>query len=243
MALIEKQKGRRETQSPSGYIRLFGIPAMGNLISRIQAAVISAGSELEHLIWDRVNQVQDLDKFIADNLRGMGEDRIFVANKQQVKNSKSINSQYEPDFLAFNPRKRECYIIEVKDGDTFDTKKAAGEHATLKNFTNDIAEHLPFTTKIYLCAFNCKTKDEAFVGLKGKFSRDELLTGQELSVLLGFDYNEIVSIRTSDQQNNLDYFVNELLKIGNIRNMIVKRLKLFKEDKANEKKEPVLPSI
>lgn len=115
----------------------------------------------------------------------------------------------------------------MKDGDQFDTKKSSGEHATLKNFTNDIAQHLPFSTRIYLCAFNARTKDEIFHGLKGKFSMDEVLTGQELCVLFKIDYNEIVSVRTSEQQSNLDYFVNDILKIDNIRAMIKKRLKQF----------------
>ena len=33
-------------------------------MSRIQAAVISSGSELEQLIWDRVVQIDDLDHFL-----------------------------------------------------------------------------------------------------------------------------------------------------------------------------------
>lgn len=97
-------------------------------------------------------------------------------------------------------------------------------------FTNDIAPHLPFSTKIYLCAFNANTKEEIYTGLKGKFSMDKLLTGKELCVLFKIDYDEIVSVRTSDQQNNLDYFVRAILAIGNIKNMIIKRLKEIKDD-------------
>jgi len=119
--------------------------------------------------------------------------------------------------------------VEVKDGDTLDTKKAAGEHTTLKNFTNDISEHLPFSTKIYLCAFNAKDKEEIYHGLKSKFSMDELLTGRELCELFEIDYDEIVKIRTSDQQNNLEYFTSEILKIPTIKNMVVGFLKKFKD--------------
>ena len=133
MALIENAKGRRADQSPSGYTRLFGVPALGNLISRIQAAVISSGSELEQLIWDRVVQVDDLDYFLKTTLHSE-EDKVFVAREQQVKTCKTIRSEYEPDFLAFHPLTRNCYIVEVKDGDQFDTKKAAGERQMLGNF-------------------------------------------------------------------------------------------------------------
>ena len=92
MALIEKAKGRRENQSPSGYTRLFGIAALGQLMSRVQGTVISSGTELEKLIWERVNRIEDLDRFIADVTNRKGEDRIYVASKWQVKKSKSINS-------------------------------------------------------------------------------------------------------------------------------------------------------
>jgi hypothetical protein len=72
--------------------------------------------------------------------------RIFVARKQQVKSSRTIRSEYEPDFLAFHPLSRNCYIVEVKDGDQFDTKKAAGERQMLENFRTDISRSVPYIT-------------------------------------------------------------------------------------------------
>ena len=226
MALIEKAKGRRESQSPSGYTRLFGIATLGNLMSRIQGAVISSGNELENLIWDRVRQVDDLDVFLAKSLHS-DEDIMFVARKQQVKKCKSINSKYEPDFLSFHPKTRHCYIVEVKDGDQFDTKKAAGEHTMLQNFNYDISQSLSYATSVHLCSFNSATRDEIYHGLKRKFAMEELLTGKELCDLFRIDYDEIVEIRTSDRQGNLDYFVRSLLAIDTIRHMITKRLKEF----------------
>ena len=121
-----------------------------------------------------------------------------------------------------------CYVIEVKDGDQFDTKKASGEHNTLHNFTNDVSHSIPFSTRIFMCCSNSRNIEDMYVGLKGKFSRDELITGKDLCMLLDIDYDEIIKIRTSDQQKNLDYFINSLLYINNIRNIIIKRLKFFK---------------
>ena len=225
MALIEKAKGRREGQSPSGYTRLFGIAALGNLMSRVQGAVIASGNELESMIWERVaNPIPDLDKFLVEMLHN-DEDKVYVATKKQIKKSTSINSKYEPDFIAFNTSTRHCYIVEVKDGDTFDTKKSAGEHTTLHNFNNDISQSLPYSTSIHLCSFNAANREEIYNGLKRKFAMQELFTGKELANLFGFDYDEIVEIRTSDTQGNLDYFIRTLLSIENIRQAIVKRLK------------------
>ena len=228
MALIEKAKGRRENQSPSGYTRLFGIAEIGNLISKVQATSISAGSELEKLIYERATKITDFDSFVVSGLN-TPKAGIWVASKQQVKKSTVIHSQYEPDFLAFDLIKKECYVIEVKDGDTFDTKKASGEYVTLNNFTNDISRALSFSFKIYICCFNADTKDEIYTGLKHKFAMTQILTGKELCGLFGIDYNEIVRIRTNDAQSNLEYFISQLLSIPQIRTMITKRLSGFKK--------------
>jgi len=223
---MSKMKGRRADQTPSGYTMIFGIPELGNLISKTHATKISAGIELEELIMARCKGIPDFDAFIS-NLNNDKTAGIFVATKKQVKKSKVISAtKYEPDFLAFDLVKRICYVIEVKDGDQFDTKKAAGERTTLHNFTTLVSSVLPFSFQIYICGFNARTRKEIYDGLKHKFSMDEILTGQELCTLFGIDdYQEIVRVRTNDQQDNLIYFVEELLKISNIKNMIVKRLK------------------
>ena len=220
MALIEKAKGRREGQSPSGYTRLFGIPELGNLMSRIQAAVISAGNELESLIWERVTQIDDLDHFLRTTLHS-DEDKIYIARKNKIKESKNISSAYEPDFLAFHPKTRKCYIVEVKDGDQFDTKKAAGEYLTLQKFRSDISHATPYITEIYLCSFNSSSREEIYQGLKRKFSMDEVLSGRELCELFRIEYDEILSIRTNDQQRNLEYFIQRILSIPELRNTVL----------------------
>ena len=223
MALIREAKGRRKDQSPSGYSRLFGNSELGNLLSRVQGTVISAGSELEKLIIERCRPIKDFDKFIT-NL----DDRtsgIFVATKRQIKASKIIRTKFEPDLLAFDLVNRVCCVIEVKDGDQFDTKKAEGERVTLHNFVNEVSPVLPFSFKVFMCSFNARDKKEIYDGLKHKFPMVELLTGQELCDLLGIDYNEIISVRQGDHGDNLDYFVDELVKIPAIRKAVEARIK------------------
>ena len=219
MSLIENAKGRRDTQSPSGYTRLFGISLLGNLMSRIQGTVISSGTELEKLIWEQVQQIIDLDDFISTALNQpmIG---IWVARKQQIKGSRIIRSKYEPDFLAFNPNNRICYVLELKDGDQFDTKKSSGEYTSLHNFNNDISQSIPYSTHVYICSFNSTTKKEVYDGLKHKFPTEEILTGAELCELLNIDYANIIRTRTNDQQANVEYFIRELLKIDTIKDII-----------------------
>ena len=229
MALIEKAKGRRKDQTPSGYTRLFGIQDLGILISRIQATVISSGTELEKLIWDRVNQIKNLDEFVANTMYKPMEN-IWVARKEEIKRSKIVVSKYNPDFIAIDSTKRTCYVIEIKDGDQFDTKKANSEYTALHSFSTDISQVLPFSTQVYLCSFNAKTKDDIYNGLKRKFPITELITGKELCTkLLNIDFYDIVETRTKHQQDNLNYFVKELLSIKEIRAIIIKLLKYFND--------------
>ncbi len=216
MAKIRDAKGRRENQSPSGYSRLFGNIALGNLLSKVQAAVISSGNELERLILERCQKISDFDNFVTDlDNRSPG---IFVATKRQIKKSKKVETRFEPDLLAFDLVHRICYVIEVKDGDQFDTKKSEGERNTLHSFRSDVASVLPFSFKIYMCSFNAPSKEAIYHGLKHKFPLDELMTGKELCDLLGIDYNEILDIRKQDQEDNIDYFVESLKNIPEILN-------------------------
>lgn len=223
MATIKQIKGRRITQSPSGYTRLFGNSELGNLMSKIQGAVISSGTELEKLIWERTRQIDDFDLFISKTIKQQTEG-MWIAKKNQIKKSKYINAKYEPDFLAFELQKHTCYVIEVKDGDQFDTKKSNSEYTTLHDFTNSVKYALPLEFQIRICCFNANNKMEIYNGLKRKFSMSEILTGQELCELFRINYLDIITIRTRDQQVNLDYFINELLSIPFIRELIAKRL-------------------
>ena len=61
-------------------------------------------------------------------------------------------------------------LIELKDGDTFDTKKAAGERASLYSFMTAIAQNIQFRTSIHLCCFHRNTREEIVAGFKKKIS-------------------------------------------------------------------------
>ena len=220
MAKIRDAQGRRKDQSPSGYSRLFGDNDLGNLLSRVQGAVISAGSELERLILERCQKISNFDKFVTDL-----DDKtpgIFVGKKSQIKNSKIIKSEFEPDLMAFDLVHRICYVIEVKNSDQFDTKKSEGERITLHSFVDDVASVLPFSFKVYMCSFNAPDKDAIYKGLKRKFPIDELMTGKQLCDLLGIDYEEICGARKADQEDNIDYFVEQLLSIPGVAKKLYK---------------------
>jgi hypothetical protein len=53
---------------------------------------------------------------------------------------------------------------------------------------------------------------------------DESITGKELCKLIIIDYQNIIGARMGDHADNLDYFVDELLKIKPVHESIKKRL-------------------
>ena len=144
---------------------------------------------------------------------------IRSGNEWDVKKS-LVFSGSDPDFVIFVIRGNQkiCYVIELKDGDTFDTKKAAGERESMRTFVD--AQHISFQIDSYFCCFNQISKDEIFDGFKRKIPKSELMTGQELCNLLELDYEEIRAERKSDQKPNFRYFMRELLKIEEVRRFL-----------------------
>lgn len=219
MALIENSKGRI---TGGGYERLFGNQELGHLLSRVQATVISTGTELEKLIVRLANRIDDVDAFLAAQNLPNG---TYLISKQAIKHS-ALRSDQEPDILIFqiDPVRQHCYIIELKDGDNFDTKKAAGEVHLLEVFENHLSRRIRFTTSIHVCSFNQPDKEKIVAGFKRKITVEQAMTGEELCVLLDIDYADLLLQRIGQQILNLDYFIDKLLEIEDIREMIIQKL-------------------
>ena len=209
MALLKETKGRDE----GGYTRLFGDAKLGRLLSRVQSAVIRAGAELEQVIINLANTIDDADAFLEADIIQEG---MFVVPKKVLKKSKLLNyAGVEPDFVVFKRegRLQQCYLIELKDGDTFDTKKAAGERASLHSFMTAIAQNIQFRTSIHFCCFHRNTREEIVAGFKKKIRLDEAMTGREFCELLKVDYDAVLAKRKEHQVDNLKFFVDELVQI------------------------------
>ena len=115
-------------------------------------------------------------------------------------------------------------MIELKDGDAFDTKKANGEKEHLNEFVLKFGARIPFVADYYICCFNQLDKSVIYTGFKGAFDINHILTGQELCDILGIDYDDIVNLRQQDANENFEYFLDELLEIDEVKNYIVNKL-------------------
>ncbi|MDO4978708.1 MAG: restriction endonuclease [Candidatus Saccharibacteria bacterium] len=212
-----------------GYERVFNNHEVGELMTRVQSTVIRNGVELENIIVDRVSDkghcIDDLDAFIKSISRSCDEDNSYLCSKKIVCKSK-FKQKNQPDFLIFDKKdgKIRCWVIELKDGDMFDTKKALGEKEHLQEFTKKFSKQLkriPNCEVSYgVCCFNQNDKQYIKNGFKDIFDEDHIFTGRDLCKMLGLDYDAIVSARKKDAEDNLDYFVEQLLGIDSVQDVI-----------------------
>ena len=204
MALISKAKGRGEEETPSGYERLFGNRQLGMLMSKVQSAVISTGNELEGML---ASQIKDTKGISIQKINK--EDRVF----------KGIKDGHDIIIDCVIAKNGKFMLIEIKDGDTFDTKKVAGEVASLITAKAHLIEHNNLKEEnitIHYCSFNATSHEQIERGAKGLLPKGSAMTGKEFCKLVGLDFDKIVQERKRDQQENLNYFIEELKKIPEI---------------------------
>ncbi len=216
---MAKIRNSNPKQSGGGYERLVGDKDMASIFTKAQSTVISNGTELEKIISNRSNTITDLDAFIDDCDNGTVADGSYLCTKKVVKASSYKLAGHEPDFIAFtvNKAKNICYVVELKDGDAFDTKKSLAEKEMLELFVNHLAPKIPFRTKFYICCFNQSDKDKIVTGFKNVFTIDEVMTGREFCDILGIDYDAIVKMRRDDTSDNFKYVVEKMFEIKEVR--------------------------
>ncbi len=208
-----------------GYERVFNNQKLGDLITKIQATVISNGTELERMVLSQSNVIDDVDAFLDDVTYGRQPEGVFVAPKKCVKKSWRTIPNIEPDILIFIVEKnRICKIVELKDGYMFDTKKVKGEKENLETFAEKFGSKIPFVTEWYICCFNENDKTVIKEGLKNEFDETHILTGREFCEILNIDYDSIIEQRKNDGIENLQFFISEMLAIDNVADIIKKRL-------------------
>lgn len=220
--ISESNPGRRD----GSYARLFDHPDIGALVSQVHATSIRAGTELEHIIRRESEAngtaIRDLDEFLSNGGHG-----VFLAGKPAIKASTRINfPSAEPDYLVFiiDASRRECHVLELKDGDQFDTKKSSGEVNNLLAFSTNVGSGIPYATSIKVCSFNQNDKQAIVVGFKQTVDASMVWTGREFCALLGFDYDAIVAERTADAADNRRFLIQQLLSIPALRDIALGEL-------------------
>lgn len=232
MALIANGKPGRED---GGYTRVLGNSRLGALISQIHGTSISAGSKLEKIISDFVIPLT------ADQLGQLESGKLKSGTHLLTKDviqkhlKEIIGTQFEPDFIVIVMAEARVLVVELKDGDVFDTKKASGEVELLRTFAQKLHTHLlqtalsNYAVEIKLCSFNQADKDAIVEGMKKRIKKSEAMTGAEFCKLVGAPYKTIRNARKTDEDANFSYFLDKLVEIPEVREGLESRLGIIKD--------------
>ena len=207
---IDEKGGSAE----GNYNTIFDSTELGLIFSQVHAAMIRAGNELEKIIVAECKKncvvLDDLDNFLATRKK---ENGVFMATKKVVRKSQRlVVDASEPDFIIFvNDDVKHCYIIELKWGNNFDTKKAEGEIAALRKYRSRIATDIEYITSAHICSFMVDTDDEIQKGLKKKVELDEVMTGKKFCKLIGIERNNVVAKMRGDAMFNREYVAKKLI--------------------------------
>lgn len=229
---MAKIKDSHPKTSSGGYERLLKDKQLASILQKAQSTIISNGTELEKIISNQAEVISDLDLFIDEVNHNLVNKGSYLCTKKIVKKSKYKMDKHEPDFIIFViSGEKTCDVVELKDGDSFDTKKSTSELTSLKEFTNHIATLIPFIVRFYICCFNQKDKGKIVEGFKKRFTEEQVMTGEEFCTLLGIDYQRIISDREVDAIDNFNYVIKELTKITALKKaMNEEKRKHIKED-------------
>ena len=224
--------------SSKGYERVFNNKDLGELFTKVHSAAIRNGYELESILTDRFqnDRIDDLDSFI-NSISNQAEGMWFCPKNVLKKSNYNVKG-IEPDFLFFDTRNGEknCFSVEIKDGNAFDTKKSKGEIKNMVSFCKKFLKDynkvhnndgLFITKNFYFCCFNENDHNRLNNAFRGYVSDVHLLTGTAFCEKVGInDYDEIVESRKEDGDPNIDYFISELLKINKAKEKIVEKTDL-----------------
>ncbi|WNE40023.1 MAG: hypothetical protein GBAus27B_000090 [Mycoplasmataceae bacterium] len=149
---------------------------LGALISRVQGAVVAAGIELEKIISEKskeflVKSVEEMENLLTGGTNF--NNNTYLIPKKTVQGSEKFKIKHEPDFLLLKKDNKTLYIVELKDGDDFDTKKSSGEVESLRRFQDHISNKITYKTQIIICCFNQDSKKEIIKGFKGRITTAE----------------------------------------------------------------------
>ncbi len=214
-------------QTGEGFTRIFGNERIGLLLSRVQAAVIRSGFELEETLWAAIpdslkTTLSELNEAASEVIQTPSVQVVYKPSRPDPENPKK---SVQADFLIADNRTRTFLLVEVKEGYVFDTKKADGELASLKGITSWLAQEYAYRTHYSLCSFNQEDKHAIVNGTKKRFSIDHVMTGREFCDKIGIDYDGICQQRKLNQTINRRFFLNKLLGIPEIKDEIIELLK------------------
>lgn len=218
MALIAAAAPR--SGAGSGYTRLLGDADLGGLLSRVHAAVIRGGNELQAEIARRAPRRWGWNDLVAGR-RPPDATGTYLVARPYIEDANGVMTT---DFLVLETGVRRALLIELKDGGELDSKKAKIEREVLDRMAARVGRLLPYTVAPRVCVFSGDDKAAIVRGLKGEFAVEEILTGREFCRVVGIYMEPIRKRRLRDARRNLSFLVGSLATIPAVRRAMGERV-------------------
>lgn len=210
---------KKKHKTSSSYRRLFDDEKIGLVMSDVQSTAIRNGNELEKLIERYSNPLTNNDtcNLIDEIESGTIQDGTYLLSKDSYCGTAIAIPNHEPDYLIVQAHGTnvKIFVVEMKDGDDFDTKKSNAELETLTACKDFIENNFEISTDYALCCFNQKSRLNIVRGLKNRFDEAHVMTGNEFCELVGIEYEAIIKERKSDASDNIMELARRLADCDN----------------------------
>lgn len=210
---------KKKHKTSGSYGRLFDDEKIGLVMSDVQSTAIRSGNELEKLIERYSNPLPNSDtcNLINEIKSGTIQNGTYLLSKDSYRGTAIAIPNHEPDYIIVraNDTNIEIVVVEMKDGDDFDTKKSNGELETLTICKDFIENHFAISTDYALCCFNQKSRQNIVRGLKHHFDEAHVMTGNEFCELVDIEYETIINERKSDATDNIMELARRLADCDN----------------------------
>ena len=219
MTCLSDATMKKKHKTSGSYGRLFDDEKIGLVMSDVQSTAIRNGNELEKLIERYSNPLtNDATCDLIDEIKSRTiQDGTYLLSKNSYRSTAIAIPNHEPDYLIVQAHDAnvKIFVVEMKDGDDFDTKKSNGELETLTACKDFIENYFEISADYALCCFNQKSRLNIVRGLKNRFDEAHVMTGNEFCELVGIEYEAIIDERKSDAADNIIELARRLADCDN----------------------------
>ena len=219
MTLLSDAAMKKKHKTSGSYGRLFDDEKIGLVMSDVQSTAIRNGNELEKLIERYSNPLTNSDtcNLINEIKSGTIQNGTYLLSKDSYRGTAIAIPNHEPDYIVVraNDTSIKIVVVEMKDGDDFDTKKSNAELETLTACKDFIENNFEISTDYALCCFNQKSRQNIVRGLKNRFDEAHVMTGNEFCELIDIEYETIINERKSDAADNVMELARRLADCDN----------------------------
>jgi len=195
-------------KTPSAYLRVTDNPFLAEILQKSHSTMIRNGNELEDLIAENSNLNVSKNISISSFDPSDYEDQTLI-HKFKIENQTSIKNTHV-DFLLINPKNKSMILIEMKDGDNFDTKKATGEIDKLENCQRHFNKtYSEWETKASIVLWN--NEDITQASFKDFRAKNYIINGRTIQNTLGVKWDNIELKRKQDRFFNTKWLIRNIL--------------------------------